>query len=158
MGERHSRTHGTVCCLLVLILLSLILFCLRTTQTISWPWWAVFMPIFAGFAFLMFCFTWGFRQAIANHFFGKWYEMYAITWIGAFLPIMLFLLLLVVRLDYTYIHMAVVMLPFWIWNCVTVVVAGVKIADGYGEERWFSCGWYGHSAAQSSTVRTEWTV
>jgi hypothetical protein len=49
------------------------------------------------------------------------------AWLFVFTPTLAFVIMLVLRLDGVGIHLAVVFIPLWIFNCVTCCGAGVVV-------------------------------
>jgi hypothetical protein len=59
-----------------------------------------------------------------------------------FLPVLLFILLLNIRLDdVQHIPLAIIFIPFWLFNCLSTLFAAFRCVDGYGDERWMSFMW-----------------
>ncbi len=123
LGDRNLRTHRSLCVLLILLLAFAITLSLQLTHTVEWKWAAVFSPLYAAFTMLI-CFPKIFR--IDNDWDGnEKYKICAAFWVVIYLPILLFIILLNVKLDTdTYVPMALVMLPFWypLFRCGSLIL------------------------------------
>jgi Transmembrane Fragile-X-F protein len=130
---RNQRKPHRISCAMLTTLGTFVMFVLlRASDVTEWSWWIVFAPLllfFGSLCFMPYIFD---GWAINNR--AERYQVCLGTWLLIWGPVLAFVIMLICRLEYDSIDMAIVLIPAWIYGLVSFCAALYFAVDDSDEK------------------------